>query len=118
MAENPFTCINALCSHEKIDTSSYNPFMVNRFFSYFLDTILYANEANQFKYDLDKDMQFDYYYGLIGKKKRFPKWHKKKNKDNISLIAKHYDISYYEAEKISASVSDETLEEMRKNDAT
>jgi hypothetical protein len=37
----------------------YTPFVVNRCLSYFIDTVLYANEMNR-RPETDKKMQFDY----------------------------------------------------------
>ena len=51
----------------------YLPFVVNKCFSYFLDTIFYANRMNSLPF-LDKKMQYDYLLYSTTKRKRFSKW--------------------------------------------
>jgi hypothetical protein len=59
----------------------YTPYMVNRGFANFEDTILHANEMNM-RHHLFHGAQFDYYTGSLRKRKRFSKWPKAdKNKD-------------------------------------
>jgi hypothetical protein len=53
----------------------YTPYMVNKGFSQFSDTVLYAAEMNQYP-DLDKKLQYDFYYYFLPKKKRTGKWEK------------------------------------------
>ena len=59
----------------------YTPYVVNRGFTNFEDTILHANELNQRAHLFDR-AQFDYYRGALRKRKRFSKWPKAdKNND-------------------------------------
>jgi hypothetical protein len=59
----------------------YVPYIVNRGFTNFEDTILHANEMNM-RAHLFNDAQFQYYRGSLRKRKRFSKWPKAdKNKD-------------------------------------
>jgi hypothetical protein len=62
----PFDYINAINANKDIIGSSdnpeevekeYTPFMVNRGLSYFVDTILYANEMNSAS-DISNKLQF------------------------------------------------------------
>ena len=57
------------------EEANYIPWLANRHFSYFLDTLIDANYMNQF-HVLDKKLQFDYYLHSLTKKKRFTKWAK------------------------------------------
>lgn len=88
---SPFDFMNAVSytkediinNHENPEMAEkqYSPFMVNRGFTNFEDTILYANEMNQ-RAHLFHDAQFQYYRGSLRKRKRFSKWPKAdKNKD-------------------------------------
>ena len=65
---NVFEFVSSI-NHTKVDLMSgsendkaaeefYNPFVVNRSLSYFVDTLFYANEIN--KYDIDKKLQYHY----------------------------------------------------------
>jgi hypothetical protein len=78
----------------------YPPFMVNRGLSYFVDTIMLANEMNQ-RFELTKKMQYDFLYHGVRKKRRFSKWHKKeKDSKDIELIKEAYCINRERAEEV------------------
>ena len=67
----------------------YNPFLTNRAFSYFNDTVHQANEMNR-RYHLDHKMQFDYLLNNIRPKKRFAKWIKNESSEDVSVIKEYY----------------------------
>ena len=87
---NPFEFVNAINTTKKdlirssdapdLMEKQYKPFYVNKSLSYFVDTILYANEVNQLKH-VDLKLQNDYYLNSIRKGKRYSKWHKKEEDD-------------------------------------
>lgn len=95
------------------DTSEYNPFLTNRAFSYFPDTVLYANEMNLFSH-LDKDMQYDYLYNKIRQKKRFSKWYKPERDENISFIMTNYKYSLQKARQVVLALTEEQMEELKR----
>ena len=77
---NPFDFMNAV-SFTKEDLiknldnpdmieKQYTPYVVNRGFTNFEDTILHANEMNMRRH-LFEGAQFDYYRGALRKRKRF-----------------------------------------------
>jgi hypothetical protein len=71
----------------------YSPYMINRGLSYFPDTIMFANEMNT-HYDIPKKWQYEFYLNGITKKKRFSKWSKKDNtQDVIKIIMAEYNYS-------------------------
>jgi hypothetical protein len=114
---NPFKYINTLCEHKwlKVDKREYVPFLVNRFFSYFPDTVLIAEQGARISHKLSEQAHYDYYYGLVKGKKRFvPKWHKSKVEDIVSSLVEYYDISEREARLISSTFSDDDLKTIRK----
>jgi len=80
----------------------YTPYMVNRGFSNFQDTILHANEMNQ-RADLFHRAQFDYYRAVLRKRKRFSKWSKPTKDKDLDAIQQVYQCSrtvaklYYKA---------------------
>ena len=99
---NPFTWVDVI-SFSKVDLisksedqeqaeKSYNPFIINRHFSYFPDTVLYANEINQYP-NLDKKMQYDYYMKAIRPRKRFTKWVKKLEDETFELVSEFYQLN-------------------------
>ena len=86
----------------------YNPFMINRAFSMYPDTIMYAEEMNGLR-DLDKDMQHDYFLRAIPKKKRFG-WVKGEKQDSlVAIIAKVYKINLQRAKEIMDILTPEQL---------
>lgn len=99
-----FTYIKADNSGEASDLDSvdrkYPPFMVNRGLSYFVDTVMLANEMNQ-RFELTKKMQYDFLYHGVRKKRRFSKWAKKaKDSKDIELIKEAYCYNRERAEEV------------------
>ena len=73
----------------------YSAFRTNRYFSNFVDTVLYANEMNM-AFHLDPDMQYDYLYHSIRKGKRFYKKIKGVKTDDFTVVQNFYK---YNAER-------------------
>ena len=69
-----------------------NVFMINRAFSYHIDTILWANEINQFP-GVDPVLLHDFYFYGLPSKPRYAKWSKVAKDDDINLIMEHYGYS-------------------------
>ena len=98
----------------QIDSISkqYPSFMVNRGLSFFIDTILIANEMNSHP-GLSPKMQYDFYYHSIRKKKRFSKWHKKpKDSKDIELVKKAYNYNRERAEEALELLTKEDLKRL------
>lgn len=77
----------------------YLPFLVNKNFSFFVDTIFHANEMNC-KWELDKKMQFDFLRFTVRKRKRYCSWIKKHTEDDVALVKEVY--GYTDAKAIEA----------------
>ena len=90
----------------------YTPYIVNRCLSYFIDTILHANQMNQFSQS-DKKMQFDYLQSAIRKRKRFSKWAKNELGDEFDIVKEYYGYSNSKTREIMSLLSSEDIEEMR-----
>jgi len=69
--------------------SSYTPYIVNKCVAGHLDTILFANELNQYPY-ISKDMQYAFYLHSLRKKKRYTPWVKKEDAENLAAIKEYY----------------------------
>jgi hypothetical protein len=89
----------------------YVPFVVNKCFSYFPDTIFYANRMNEVSF-LDKKMQYDYLRESISKRKRFSKWIKSEENADIEVIKEVYGYSDTRAREVLDLVPMETLRQM------
>jgi hypothetical protein len=92
---------------------AFPTFMVLRGLSYYMDTVLQANEMNS-KPDLSKNMVNDFLIHSIKKKKRFSKWTKKtETTDDIKLIQEYYKFSFKKAETALSILSKEQLDVIR-----
>ncbi len=78
----------------------YVPFVINKCFSYFPDTVFYANRMNQVPF-LDKRMQYDYLLSSISKRKRFSKWIKPEEDKNIEIIKEIFGYSDTKAREVA-----------------
>ena len=115
---NPFEYLNAINSTKKdimvddIAEKQYNSFMVNSGLSYFYDTALLANEMNQ-RHHLDNRLQFDFFINTIRKKKRFSKWLKAEEEDNIKVVKEYYGYSNEKARQALTILNDEQIEQLK-----
>ena len=75
------------------------PFVINKCFSYFPDTIFYANRMNQVAF-LDKKMQYDYYLHSISKRKRFSKWVKAEENKDLEIVKEVFGYSDQRAKEV------------------
>ena len=112
---NPFEIIKSISSTKKDvleNEKDYNAFMVNRGLSYFPDTVLYANEMNQYHH-LDNRLQFDFLINIVRKRNRFSKWNKSIESENINAIKRYYDYSNEKARDVLPLLSNENLKTIR-----
>lgn len=119
MALNPFQFVTDI-THNKsnimvddLTEKEYPPFMVNRSLSYFPDCVLMANEMN-INHHLDKRLQFDFLINIVRKKKRFSKWAKAQQSDEIEVIKEYYGYSNEKARQIHSLLSSEQIDELKK----
>ena len=71
------------------DISAYVPFIVTRYFSFFPDTLYFANEMNM-NTDLREKDQYSFFINTIRPRKRYHKWLKKDNDEAYNMVRKHY----------------------------
>ena len=115
---SPFDYLNAINYTKKdimvddIAEREYNPFIINRGLSFFKDTILYANEMNRYHH-LDNRVQFDFFINIIRKKKRWSKWIKASDVDNLELIKEYYGYSNEKAKSALSLMSNEQIEQLK-----
>lgn len=99
--------------NDKLAESGYKPFLTNKAFSYFSDTVLHANEMN-IQYHLENKPQFCYYINILRSRKRFKKWFKEKQDDNIELICNAYNCNTRTAKQYLDILSHEQLTLLKK----
>ena len=116
---SPFDYLNAINYTKKdimvddIADKQYNPFMVNRGLSYFQDTVLMANEMNQYAH-LDNRLQFDFLINIVRKRKRFSKWNKPEVATDLDVIKEYYGYSNEKARMVHNLLTDNQITELRR----
>lgn len=87
----------------------YNAFIINRSLSYFIDTVLLANDMNE-RAHIRNLMQFDYLINSVRPKKRFTKFAKKVKNEDLEVVSEWYGCNYRKAEEYLAILSNEQIE--------
>lgn len=91
----------------------YTPYLVNQALSYHLDCILHVNEIN-INHDLDKKMQYDYYFhSLKGYKRPYQQWQKIGKNDDIDVIKLFFGYSTAKAKEVLNIITKEQLDMIR-----
>ena len=103
-----YTKKNLLDTEDESVEKEYTPFVVNRCLSYFIDTVLYANEMNRLPH-MNKRMQFDYLLTSIRKNKRYSKWLKRESEENLDLVKQFYGYSDTKAREILDILTDDDI---------
>lgn len=79
----------------------YQPFLVNKALSYFPDTVMYANEMNR-RHLTDSKLQFQFFLNTVRPARRFAKWVKKQEDDDLAAVMEYYG---YSPEKAKSALS-------------
>jgi hypothetical protein len=77
-----------------------------------MDTIMYANEMNQYQ-GLDKKLQYDFFINIVRPRKRFSPWGKKQKVKDLELVKQYYGYSTEKALQALRILSPEQLEIIR-----
>ena len=93
-----------------VERRDYVPFLVNRAFSHFPDSVLQANAMN-LRSHLDVQSQFDYYFHALRSRKRYVSWPKKSNPQIIGRIMEAYHCSAREAKMYADVLTESELTE-------
>lgn len=118
---NPFDYVNSISHNKKNmmrDTENdeyaekeYEPFLANRALSYYTDTLLYANEMNKHS-SLDNKMQYEYLLHSVRQGKRYSKWAKKTESDELKAISLFYQVNMRVAQQYLKLLSDKDKQEL------
>ena len=118
----PFDYINSInftkknlmkgSENDELAEKGYVPYITNKTLSYFTDTLLYANEMNRYHF-LDNKLQYEFYLNSIRKKKRFAKWAKADDNDELSMISEFYQISLSKAKEAIKILSPEHIKTIK-----
>ena len=91
----------------------YQPYMINRFVSMSEVYIPIVNEIN--KYELPKNVHFNYLFSILPKRKQFFKYIKKKKDLTIQekkLIANYFEVGLKEAERYIQLLEESQIKEI------
>ena len=112
----PFDFVNAI-SHNKKELfeeepeqakKDYSPYIVNKALALYPDCLFYANEMNRLHH-LDTDLQFKYYLNSIRPMKRYAKWVKRMDDDNLDLVKQYYGYSNKKAKQALSILSNSEI---------
>ena len=115
---NPFEYSKAINLTKKdimvddLAEKEYNSFLVNRSLSFFPDTVLYANEMN-INHHIDARLQFDFFINIVKKKKRFSKWLKARDIENLEIIKQYYGYSDEKAKSVLSLFDNNQINEIK-----
>lgn len=99
----------------KVVEKDFVPYLTNRNFSQFPDTLFAANEMNRY-WRLSNRAKFLFYYHGIPQKKRFTQWAKgaKDEHEHLELIKEFYDYSDAKAMEVLPLLTDEDIQYITK----
>lgn len=104
-----FQYVNSISNKQKIDVEGdYSSFVINKHFSYFVDTILYANELNIA--EVDPQLSYDYYFNAVKKGKRYTKWAKRIDDATITYLQQYYKYSRDKAIQAAGILTSEQID--------
>tara|TARA_Y100000034_G_C6739241_1_gene327928 strand:- start:246 stop:629 length:384 start_codon:yes stop_codon:yes gene_type:complete len=118
---NVFDYVNAINRHRDIirqapqpdlAEKSYDPFIINRAFSYYNDTLMQSNELNQRPW-IDKKLQNDLLLNSIRPRKRWTPWAKPEKIEAVELVKEYYKYNYERAREAVSILSKEDIEIIR-----
>ena len=111
---NVFDYVNSINDKTEIefDEKEYVPFIINKAFSNFNDTVIFANLMNQYAF-LPKEMQFDFFYCSVSKRKRFSKWPSKKDDEAAKFLSEKAGLNIKKAQELVKVLGPEKIEEIK-----
>lgn len=95
---NPFDYVKNINTKKgyDYDLSGYVPFLTNRAFAGFIDTIMFAEQMNQ-AHALGPQLQYDFYYYGIRKGSRFAKIPKPPEPAGLEIVMQYFNYSRQKA---------------------
>jgi len=113
----PLDFIKDISQHKKdiLDDENqkyYNSFLINKYLSMDVSTVLYAVEMN-LRPHLSKRMQYDYYLNAIDKRSRFFKYVKETNDENLTVIKEYFGYGKKKAKEALKILTQEDIQHMR-----
>tara|TARA_Y100000356_G_C11223958_1_gene270841 strand:+ start:697 stop:1101 length:405 start_codon:yes stop_codon:yes gene_type:complete len=88
---------------------NYPPFIINKCMAQHMDTLMFANEINQYP-NLDKRLQYDFFINTVRPRKRFSPWGKKEKVKDLEIVKEFYGYSTEKAVQALRLLSPEQIE--------
>lgn len=120
---NPFDFVKSIQTSKKnliresvnpeLAEKSYNPFIVNKSLSFYVDSIFFANEMNIHN-KINNICQYEYYLNSVRSMKRPYTWFKHEKESNLNLVKEFYKVNDERALEYLKILTDDELNEIRK----
>ena len=116
MSSNPFDYVKSINEKTQyIDhVRDYNAYLTNQALSYSMDTIMFANEMNQYP-NLPAECQYDFLYHVVRKGKRYSKWYKADEVPNLELVMEYFGYNKSKALEALTVLSQRDIKEIRQS---
>jgi hypothetical protein len=98
--------------NDKLAEKEYQSYIVNKGLSNYPDTVLYSNEMNIHNH-LDNLLQYSYLLNSIRPMKRWAKWNKKEDVNDMDIVKEYYGFSNEKAKSALSILSLDQLKEIR-----
>ena len=99
-------------STENEANQEYVTYIINKALSLYPDTVLTVNQINMHTH-LDKKLQYEYLLNIIRPMKRFAKWVKKTDSEDLEMIKKYYNFNNQKAKQALAILQPDDLESIK-----
>jgi citrate lyase beta subunit len=96
------------------DLSGYVPFLTNRAMAMHMDTVMFAEEMNQY-HQLDPFLQYDFYHAGVRKGRRFGFPKKCEDHPQLELVMQYYQYSREKAMQALEILSESDLTAIRRS---
>lgn len=99
---------NLLDSEDPGWDKNYPPYVINKCMSQHLDTVMYANEMNQWG-QLPNKLQYDFFINTVRPRKRFSPWAKKEKMNDLEIVKQYYGYSNEKARQALSILTPDQL---------
>jgi len=116
MAMNPFDIKNVIdkkLPYDDATVAEFNAWIINNAYSMGQNTVLFANEMNQYPF-IPRRWAFDFYYRGLPKSKSFDKWIKAgKPDEDVNAVAEYFRINKKRANEYLSLLNEEQLNNIK-----
>ena len=98
--------------NDELAESGYQPYLSNKALSYHVDSLFHSNEMNM-NHNIDNILQYEYFLNTLRPKRRFAKWVKAEDNDDLEIIKMYFGYSNKKAEQALKILSSEVIQRIR-----